>query len=326
MVVLVLDGLGWDQLQARLTLAPTLSAMEGRAITTVAPSTTATALASITTGTMPGEHGLVGYRFEIRGEILNVLRWNTPAGDARTRISPDDVQMVPPFWGESVPVVTKAEFEGSGFTLAHLRGGRLKGWRTPSVLVSQVAQLVQKGAPVVYAYYEGIDKIAHEFGLGSFYDRELGFADYLVDQLLGVLPDDVALLVTADHGQVDVGSRLVRPSPDLLRLVRVQSGEARFRWFHARQGAEADVLQAATDEFASRCWVVSVAQIIDEQWFGPRLGPSIRRRLGDVAVVPFEPIGIDDPADGGLFELVSRHGSLTSAEMFVPLLAARGRQ
>ena len=66
-VLVVLDGLGWEQLRERAHLAPTLSSMAGGAITSVAPSTTATALTSITTGLTPGEHGLVGYRLDLSG-------------------------------------------------------------------------------------------------------------------------------------------------------------------------------------------------------------------------------------------------------------------
>ena len=87
-VLLVIDGLGWTQLQQRRHLAPTLAALVGGPITTVAPSTTATALTSISTGLPPGEHGVMGYRMAVDGEVLNVLRWTTPQGDARRRIVP----------------------------------------------------------------------------------------------------------------------------------------------------------------------------------------------------------------------------------------------
>ena len=53
------------------------------------PSTTATALTSITTGLPPGEHGVVGYRIDVHGDVLNVLRWSTPRGDARRAIPPE---------------------------------------------------------------------------------------------------------------------------------------------------------------------------------------------------------------------------------------------
>src|SRR5438045_9113415 len=61
-VVLVLDGLGWEQLGERSHLAPTLAAMTGGPITTVVPATTATALPSIATGRPPCAHGASGYR------------------------------------------------------------------------------------------------------------------------------------------------------------------------------------------------------------------------------------------------------------------------
>ena len=95
-VLLVLDGLGWEQLQERRHLAPTLASMVGGPITTVAPSTTATALTSITTGLTPGEHGLVGYRMEVAGQVLNVLRWGTASGDARRTIEPARTQPFDP--------------------------------------------------------------------------------------------------------------------------------------------------------------------------------------------------------------------------------------
>ena len=51
--------------------------------------------------------------------------------------------------------------------------------------------------------------------------------------------------------------------------------------------------------------------------------PVVQWRLGDVALVPFEPVTFFDPADSGPFQLVCRHGSLTADEMYVPLLVHR---
>src|SRR5438876_1092167 len=161
-VLLTLDGLGWEQLQARARLAPTMTSLGGRFITTVAPSTTATALTSLTTGEPPARHGIVGYRVRVAGnEVLNVLRWRTPSGDVRASIPPDQFQTVQPFEGMRPPVVTKAEFSDTGFTGAHLSGVRLYGWRVPSTLVTTVRGLLRDGEPFVYAYYDGIDKVAH---------------------------------------------------------------------------------------------------------------------------------------------------------------------
>jgi len=322
-VLLVLDGLGWEQLQARRALAPTLTSMTGRAITTVAPSTTATALTSITTGLTPGEHGLIGYRIDIAGEVLNVLRWSTPTThDARRAIEPRRLQPFEPFLGAGPPVVSKIELEQSAFSEAHMRGVRPRGWRVMSNIPVLIRRQLAAGERFVYAYYEGVDKTAHEHGFGEFYDAEVRAVDRLVADLLAVLPPGTALLVTADHGQVDVGPRLVDPAPAVKALTRSQSGEGRFRWLHARHGATDDLLATATEAHGDVAWVVSRNQTIDEGWFGPVVSPPVAARLGDVALVARDPISFHDPADSGPFQLVCRHGSLTAAEMLVPLLAA----
>ncbi|MEX0848368.1 MAG: alkaline phosphatase family protein [Ilumatobacteraceae bacterium] len=322
-VLLVLDGLGWEQLQQRAHLAPTLAAMSGGPITTVAPTTTATALTSITTGLTPGEHGLVGYRIDVGGDVMNVLRWHADDhGDARRSHEPTRLQPFAPFMGEAVPVVSKAELERSSFSVAHLRGGKPRSYRTPSGLAVVVGEQLRAGEPFVYAYYDGIDKIAHERGFGPFYDAELVYADRLVADVIAALPSGAALAVTADHGQVHVGDRIVTPAAELNRLVHHSSGEGRFRWLHARSGAAADLAAAAHEAHSDVAWVVTREQVLDEQWFGPVVSPPVQARLGDVAMVAREDVSFDDPADSGPYELVCRHGSLTSAEVYVPLLAA----
>ena len=60
---------------------------------------------------------------------------------------------------------------------------------------------------------------------------------------------------------------------------------------------------------------------MDEGWLGGEPVPAVAERLGDVALVPFAPTAFLDPADTGEQRLVGRHGSLTAAEMLVPLLA-----
>jgi hypothetical protein len=320
-VLLVLDGLGWDQLQEHAALMPVLSSLKGERITTVAPTTTSTALSSISTGLTPGEHGLIGYRMVLGGEILNVLRWAVNGDDRRRAYPPADIQRFPAFMGKAVPVVSPIELAGSAFSEAHLRGSVPVGWRAASSMAVDVRHLLLAGERFVYAYYGSIDKIAHERGFGDYYEAELRVADRLVADMLEALPDKAALLVTADHGQVEVGERVVKPSASLLSLCAMQSGEGRFRWLHARRGANAELLAAASAEFASTAWVLTREQLIADRWFGPTVPPAVAQRLGDVAVIAREPVSYFDPGDTGPFELVCRHGSVTSAEVYVPLVA-----
>jgi len=322
-VLLVLDGLGWDQLCARPAATPVMHAMSGGSITSVAPSTTATALTSITTGLTPGEHGVVGYRMAIDGGVMNALRWySAEQGDLRRVLPPDAVQPYEPFLGQRVDYVSKAEFARTGFTGAHLRGADLHGYRTTAVMVSEIGRVLAGGAPFVYAYYDGVDKVAHEYGLDARYDAEVAYVDRLVGDIIAVAPSGTQVYVTADHGQVDCGNDLRPIAAEVLDLTVGLSGEARFRWLHAAPGAEADLLAAAIDLCGDGAWVRSREQMIDDAWFGPAVRAEVRQRYGSVALLPFEPFGFDDPDDSGPFSLIGRHGSLTAAEMLVPLLSA----
>lgn len=323
-VLLVLDGLGWEQLATRRHLARHLSSMDGGPITTVAPTTTATAMTSITTGLTPGEHGLIGYRMSVDGNVVNLLRWSVEGNDVRASLPPGKLQSEQAFGGQRPPVVARAEHRRSAFTEAHLDPVRFHPYRMISTLAVEVSHLLRSGEPFVYAYYDGIDKVAHEYGLDDYYDAELTAVDSLVGWIQHRLPPGAALVVTADHGQVHVGDRMVELDPEVQRLVAMQSGEGRFRWLHARPGSAAELLAAAAASHGDTGWVVTAEQTIDEGWFGPVVTDVARARLGDVALVAREPVAYEDPADTGPYVLIGRHGSMTAAEVHVPLLTTIG--
>src|SRR5439155_4379213 len=77
-VALVLvDGLGWELLQANRRSAPFLNSIAQEPLTAGFPATTAASLSSLATGLPPGEHGLVGYTMALPGydRALNTLTW-----------------------------------------------------------------------------------------------------------------------------------------------------------------------------------------------------------------------------------------------------------
>ena len=326
-LLLVLDGLGWALLQQQLGDLPAFGAGRGGRITSVAPTTTATALTSITTGCTPAEHGIVGYRMAVGGaggvpdEVLNVLQWRIGAADARRLLPAGAFQRRAPFGGPGVVVLTRADFAPTGFTAAHLHGTRLVGWRVPSTLVVEARRVLADGAPFVYAYYDGLDKVAHEHGLGDHYLGELHTVDRLVADLAAVLPPGAALVLTSDHGQVEVGANARLPAPELMAATALFSGEGRFRWLHARPGAADDLLKAAEELHGDEAWVRTRRQLVDDGVFGGTLAPEVEARLGDVALLARAPVAFLDPADTGETRLAARHGSLTADEVWVPLLA-----
>jgi len=223
-------------------------------------------------------------------------------------------------------VVSKADFGSTGFTAAHLGTSPLVEYRVPSSLALEVGRTVADGAPFVYAYYDGIDRVAHAYGLGEHYDAELVAVDHIVADIVAVLPAGAVLLVTADHGQIDVGNRVELLGAEAMAMIRFFSGEGRFRWLHARPGATADLAALLEERYGDTTWVRTRDQLIDDGWFGGPLSDTFAARLGDVALIPFEPLAFMDPADTGENRLACRHGSLTADEMLVPLVALGGER
>jgi hypothetical protein len=225
------------------------------------------------------------------------------------------------FGSQWPPVVTREAFSESGFTAAHLSDTRLMGYRDRAGLVARAVEAFAGGEPFVYAYWDDIDRMAHEFGLTDRYEEELAACDAMVGELAERLPAGTAIVVTADHGLVHVGGNLVHLPPSVTTLVDGQSGEARFRWLHSRPGAAADLLAACHEAFDPVGWVRSVDEVVSDGWLGPEVTAVARARLGDVAVLARDPVAFVDPAESTSIHLIGRHGSLTADEMLVPVLA-----
>ena len=321
-VLLLIDGLGWHMFHRFRAQLPSLAAFAASTITSVVPSTTATALPTLTTGLAPAVHGMLGDRMRVGGRVLSVLQWTVTDGRPP---APCRVQPHRPFGGGVVDVVSHAKFAGSGFSEAHLRGGRYHGFETTAELVARVGACLDAGAPVVYAYLPDVDRTAHELGMDhAAFGDALALADEVVAGIHRRLPADSALVVTSDHGQVTthVDERVdLRP---LRSMVSAMGGSTRLRYLHARPGASSDLLAAATELVGTRAWVHDRDGMAASGWMGPPMGSVVAGRLGDVVLAARGAATLVDPADQRQAELITMHGSVTAEEVLVPLLAVRG--
>ena len=236
--------------KARRAAAPTLAEADGGPITSVAPTTTATALTSITTGLPPAEHGVVGYRLLVirprppppgrgpsrpgtaawapgrDGEVMDVLRWRiAAAGTCGRRLPAPQFQPTRPVRGRRSRWSPGRSSPPPGSPPRTCAGARLVGWSVPSTLVVEVRRLLAAGEPFVYAYYDGLDKVAHDLRPGrATTEAELRSVDRWWATCSTRCPPGAALVVTSDHGQVEVGRRPRLPGRGLLEHGRAAVG------------------------------------------------------------------------------------------------------
>jgi hypothetical protein len=341
--LLVVDGLGLQALLANRAWAPSLAEAAERAqpLTAGFPSTTAASIGSIGTGLPPAEHGLVGYTLALPGmdRAFNCLRWSYygigSAKDLRDQVVPEQFQPTATAFeraardGVAVTLVGKREFARSGFTRAALRGGSYESTHSLGDDVTAAVRALSSGRrSLIYAYHADLDRTAHVRGVGSEAWRlELAHVELLVRQLAERLPRDAALVVTGDHGMVDLRPEQridLADHPELGAGVRLLGGEARARHVYAEPGAAGDVLAAWRALLGSQMWVVSGEEAIEAGWFGPWVPDRVRPRIGDVVAAAFGPVGVMqrevDPAQA---QFTGHHGSMTEAEQLVPMVELR---
>jgi predicted AlkP superfamily pyrophosphatase or phosphodiesterase len=328
--ILLIDGLGVIQLREHPSDAPFLASLlvPGQELTAGFPSTTATSLSSLGTGVPPGGHGLMGFEMYVPelGRAMNCLRWDPSVHPARFQPLPTMFEHAEAA-GVAVIRIGPAAFDGTGLTESSLRGGTYAAADYLGERVAAVGAGIRAGTrSAVYVYYGDVDATGHSAGCeSSAWRYQLAHADRLAEQVASALPDDALLLITADHGMVDVppDARVdVAASPELDAGVHLVTGEPRAAYVHTVAGAEADVLDTWLDRFGELAWVVSRAQAVDEGWFGPAVRPELLRRIGDVIVAAREPVAVVDSRrmSRELLGLIGLHGSMTAAEQLVPLL------
>ncbi len=330
-VVLLVDGLGWHQLRAHAEHAFTMASAFGTAqrLTCSVPSTTATSLTSLGTGRPTGEHGVVGYTFfePVVNRVINALTWEGGPSDVTGFAQVPTVFQRLASLGRGSGAVTLDRFAGSALTRLAFAGTThfpVSAEGDPEHF-SQLVGDALRGADVVYCYERMLDHDGHGFGVGSWQwlDR-LGIVDDMLEHLAASLPPEVCLLVTGDHGMVNVPqeSRLVIESEPRLSGCSAIGGEPRFRHIYGDNPRE--LAWAWEAVLGERGVALRREEAIEAGWFGPQTTGMSRARIGDLVVAMTHDFAAMSTGTPGEFGLVGMHGSLTAAEMEVPLLAFGG--
>ena len=330
-VVMLVDGMGRELLEARRDHAPYLHGLladqgERGMGTAGVPSTTATSLTSLTTSLTPGEHGIVGFTSRVPGtdDLLNALFWDTK------KVDPEQWQPRATAFekfsraGVLATVVTKREFRDSGLTRSGQRGAAFVPGDHIGERVAAAVEASAYAPSVTYVYESDLDWTGHRFGVdSSAWRQQLITIDSQVEQLRDALPPSTRLLVCADHGMVDSGpdARIdLDSTPGLRDGVRLLGGEARFRHVYVADGALEDVVATWREVLGERATVLTRDEAVARGWWGevddrvaPRFGDLVVAATGETALLSSK----DFPYEA---KLIGMHGSLTSAEMLVPLL------
>ena len=328
-LLFLIDGFGFDTLSQYADVMPTMSRMFNHGVVqTSFPSTTATSLATLTTGELPGVHGMLGYTVQVPrsgGRLLNALKWDE-------RVDPENWQPVETLFqratkvGISVTHIAAKRYENSGFTRAVFRGAEYKGANIVADLVSETKQALQKTPSFVYLYVNDLDAAGHSDGVGS--DKwvaALSAIDQMVSQLMKEVPEGTRIWVTSDHGMINVQKKIIigQDNP-LLTGVTVIAGEPRARHLYLADDsvqARADVASLWQQYLQDKAFVVTREQAVSSNLFGTDVSPDALDRMGEVIAIARGGLVLLDPdradKEGAM---VGHHGGDSEIESQVGLL------
>ncbi len=329
-VLLIVDGLGDNYLMRR---GGEIAARRRRAITSVFPSTTASAITTTYTGATPLEHGLTGW-FTYFGEAACVgasLPFRS-RGDMRPLsvrgARPEQIYIKESIFRQ-LPirsiVVTYHDIIDSAYNLRHCHGAERVAYQTLDELVSHVEHSVKSSEEkkFIYAYWPVYDQVSHRFGSES----EQAAAEHeKIDAAFGELcarlrGTETLLVATADHGFIDVPPEdcLELPAHLASQLKFPLCGERRIAYCHVH--APADFARKAKDWLGERADVMPSKVLVEEGWFGDGAPhPRFAERIGDVALLMRGRTTVKDWIAGESRHLhIGNHGGTSEDEMLIPL-------
>ena len=328
-LLFLIDGFGFDTLATYADAMPTMSRMFNHGcIQTAFPSTTATSLATLTTGELPGAHGMLGYTVQVPrsgGRLLNALKWDE-------RVDPENWQPIETLFqraaaaGINVTHVAAKRYENSGFTRAVFRGAQYKGANLVADLISETKLALHKAPSFVYLYVNDLDTAGHSDGVGSEkWIAALTMIDQMVSQLMKEVPRGTRIWVTSDHGMINVEEKIVIGLDNpLMQGVSVVAGEPRARHLYLDSDsptARAETASLWQEYLQDKALVLTREQAISSNLFGSEVSADALDRMGEVIAI----------ARGGLVLLdadrvekegamVGHHGADSDIESQVGLL------
>lgn len=318
-IVIMVDGLGQIPLAENLSYARTLRSLSKGQFSgqSCVPSTTAAALTAFTTGELPAATNMVGYSVRHGDGVMNLLNFAEGVSGARWQPVPTLMERLSSVAVET-SLITSERFRASGLTAAAFRGATFVGRDQLGDRMDAAIAGTRKGVPLQIVYWSDIDHAGHQHGVHSArWTQALEEFDSALASFLSRVPPGTQVLMTADHGMVDVEDVIdVAKTPSLRQDTKVVAGEGRAAHIHALSGTAAQVIARWRDYLGDRAWVVPREELA--HLMGEGAGLDL---VGDAVAFLRDRSVVMDSRTVSPAALLQKgvHGSLTPEEMLIPI-------
>ncbi len=323
--LVVLDGLGLD-----LALASGVS-RDTEGITSVFPSITATALTTLMSGELPGEHSVLGDSTFVRrlGSIINNGSYRSIYCDEKDSLSRylpiNEVYNSPNIIAEATSngmkcaVISPYQWENAAFArLSSSPAGEHFYYSDFEGAISLYNNIMKRNYDYIYFYIPYIDISSHKLGPGS--TETLQVARQIINSVTRVSMDHTdkyTTIITADHGHIRIDKWVN------LELDNMNLGKDSIPLF----GSPRSLFMNYSDEQAE-----TLRATLSESSIFKATDQNLRKLLGSSKCMKktmfthlagaishssyYYPISIAN----GSSKIIGDHGGLTREEMIVPCI------
>lgn len=356
-VLLFVDSFGWTFFERFAADLPFLQRFhtEGSAlpITAQFPSTTACHVTCIHTGQPVGKSGVFEWFYyePLVGAVIAPLPFARAGDKAPDTLRSDGVtpaDLFPPLTfyqdlasrGVHCEAFQHRAYTPSTYSNYFFEGcARVNAFDTTAEALTRLAEEVlrpEDRSRYLFLYLDSIDHQGHVHGpSSSVFAAECAAIFTLLEkcffQKVAGRARDTLLVMTADHGQVDVDPKTTVQVnelpiwPRILKRLRVSprdgqpilfGGSCRDLFLYVEPDGVSEVVDLLANELAGRAEVWRTDDLIAQGLFGPQVTARLRDRLGSVVVLPYagESVYYREP---GKFDMRyhGHHGGLVPAEM-----------
>ncbi|MDX9864106.1 MAG: alkaline phosphatase family protein [Anaerolineaceae bacterium] len=352
-ILILVDGLGlnwfedqrqnnpalaaiWDDMLVQADLAP---------LTSVIPSTTATALTTLWTGAAAAEHGILGYEIWLKeyGMVANMIL-HTPiayhgdfGGMSRAGFEAESFLTVPTLGPHMQQhniqpyALMHRAIANSGLSRMHMKDVNVVPCRTLEDQWYNVQHILAQPTDqnrYLYIYWSIIDELGHVYGSDDprsaqeFINFSRSLADFL-KTLRAKTSEDTLVLLTADHGHLPTPLNphyeLVN-HPELLSYLTIKpTCENRLPYLFVKPGCEEKMIAYVEQQWPGQFKFIPSQQALQAGFLGSNgLDPRTPERLGNWIAIPQNGAYWWWSAEKN--PLLGRHGGISPTEMLVPLI------
>lgn len=324
----LVDGMGTEQVLARQGHAQFLAEKISSKETgySVFPATTSSNIGSFATGSMPGEHGLIGHQVLDRPSQIRINLLTGWTSDTDPLIWQPTPTIAETAASVGIPsyVIAASEYEATGYTKATMRGAKFIAAESISDRFTKMLDLMRApGEALIYLYIPELDKYGHRNGWQSpGWAALLEEVNHEIRESSRALPSDSAMLVTADHGMVDTAEEHhVLLDSYFDSALEWFGGDTRAGYVYLNDNAAVDSLLGRLAGLTNLLTAHLASELINAGYFGS-VGELAQGRLPELILLAKGKTVMfhSEYSKKKSFEMVAHHGSITSAEVRIPLI------